>query len=78
MSNCPTPLPSNIKEKLQDKFGGTHRFAFCKLLKIKEIIVSVKAIHKSILEKKDIKKIIISNNKDYIISILKNKMNLTK
>ncbi len=64
--------------KLQDKFGGTHRFAFCKLLKIKEIIVSVKAIHKSILEKKDIKKIIISNNKDYIISILKNKMNLTK
>ena len=64
--------------KLQDKFGGTHRFAFCKLLKIKEIIVSVKAIHKSILEKKDIKKIIISNNKDYIISILKNRMNLTK
>ena len=64
--------------KLQDKFGGTHRFAFCKLLKIKEIIVSVKAIHKSILEKKDIKKIIISNNKDYIISILKNRMDLTK
>ena len=64
--------------KLQDKFGGTHRFALCKLLKIKEIIVSVKAIHKSLLEKKDIKKIIISNDKDYIISILRNKMELIK
>jgi len=24
MSNCPTPLPSNIKEKLQDKFGDNY------------------------------------------------------
>ncbi len=64
--------------KLQDKFGGTHRFALCKLLEIKEIIISVKAIHKSILEKKDIKEIINLNDKDYIISLLKNRMELTK
>ena len=25
MSNCPTPLPSNIKEKLQDKFGNDYK-----------------------------------------------------
>ena len=25
MSNCPTPLPSNIKEKLQDKFGNNYK-----------------------------------------------------
>ena len=63
--------------KLQDKFGGTHRFALCKLLEIKEIIVSVKAIHKSLLEKKDITKIIISDDKKYIISLLKDRMGLT-
>lgn len=64
--------------KLQDKFGGSHRFALCKLLEIKEIIISVKAIHKSILEKKDIKEIITLNDKNYIISFLKNRMELTK
>ena len=31
--------------KLEDKFGGTHRFALCKILKIKKVIISVKAIH---------------------------------
>ena len=25
MSNCPTPLPSNIKEKLQNKFGNNYK-----------------------------------------------------
>ena len=25
MSNCPTPLPSNIKEKLQVKFGNNYK-----------------------------------------------------
>ena len=60
--------------KLEDKFGGTHRFALCKLLKIKQIIVSVKAIHKSLLEKSDIKKIIATNDNKYIISLLENKI----
>jgi len=60
--------------KLEDKFGGTHRFALCKLLEIKQIIVSVKAIHKSLLEKSDIKKIIATNDNKYIISLLENKI----
>ena len=60
--------------KLEDKFGGTHRFALCKLLEIKQIFVSIKAIHKSLLEKNDIKKIITTNNKEYIVSLLQNKI----
>ena len=60
--------------KLEDKFGGTHRFALCKLLKINKIIVSIKAVHKSLLEKNDIKKIIAANDKEYIISLLQNKI----
>ena len=64
--------------KLEDKFGGTHRFALCKLLEIKQIIVSVKAIHKSLLEKNDIKKIISSHDKGYIISLLQNKVKIKK
>jgi hypothetical protein len=60
--------------KLEDKFGGTHRFALCKLLEINQIIVSIKAVHKSLLEKNDIKKIITSNDKEYIVSLLQNKI----
>ena len=60
--------------KLEDKFGGTHRFALCKLLEIKQIIVSIKAVHKSLLEKNDIKKIIYTNDKEYIVSLLQNKI----
>ena len=64
--------------KLEDKFGGTHRFALCKLLEIKQIIVSVKAIHKSLLEKHDIKKIIAMNDNEYIVSLLKKKIEIRK
>jgi hypothetical protein len=49
--------------KLEDKFGGTHRFALCKVLKIKTIIVSVKAIHKSLLNEIDLKEVTTSKNK---------------
>jgi len=62
--------------KLEDKFGGTHRFALCKLLEIKQITVSVKAIHKSLLEKNDIKKIMTIKNKDYITTLLKNRIKI--
>ena len=62
--------------KLEDKFGGTHRFALCKLLEIKQIIVSVKAIHKSLLEENDIKKIIAMNSNEYIVSLLKKKIEI--
>ena len=62
--------------KMEDKFGGTHRFALCKLLKIKQIIVSIKAVHKSLLEKNDIKKIITANDNEYIVSLLQNKIKI--
>jgi len=59
--------------KLQDKFGGTHRFALCKILNIREIVVSVRAIHQSLLEKKELK-IIFSKNYDYSKKFLKKKL----
>ena len=43
-----------------------------------QIIVSVKAIHKSLLEKNDIKKIITTHDKEYIISLLQNKIKIKK
>ena len=64
--------------KLEDKFGGTHRFAFCKILGINQIIVSIKAVHKSLLEKNDIKKILEANNKEFIVSFLQNKIKIRK
>lgn len=48
--------------KLQDKFGGTHRFALCKIFNIDEIVVSIKAIHQDLLGKEDLN--IILNNSD--------------
>ena len=62
--------------KLEDNFGGTHRFALCKILKIKKIIISVKAIHKTLFTKSDIKKIITKNDKLLFSSLLKNKIDL--
>ena len=60
--------------KLEDKFGGTHRFALCKVLKIKTIIVSVKAIHKSLLNENDLKEIENSNDEFFTKMILKEKI----
>jgi len=60
--------------KLQDKFGGTHRFALCKILDIKEIIVSVKAMHISLFEKKELKKILSGCNEDDVKYFLKKKL----
>jgi hypothetical protein len=40
--------------KLENKYGGTHRFALCKILKIKNIIVNVKAIHCDLLNSEDL------------------------
>ena len=62
--------------KLQDKFGGTHRFALCKIFGIKEIIISIKAIHETLLDKKDIKKLISVNDKAKIITLLKDKIKI--
>ena len=60
--------------KLQDKFGGTHRFALCKILDIKEMIVSVKAMHSSLLTKKELKKILSEDNDDEVKLYLKKKL----
>ena len=60
--------------KVEDNFGGTHRFALCKLLKIKKIIVSIKAVHKSLLEEKDVKGVTKGNDKLYIEELLKGKI----
>lgn len=58
--------------KLEDKFGGTHRFALCKVLGIKKIIISVKAIHNSLLQKDEIKKILSNKGKNYLIDKITN------
>lgn len=61
--------------KLEDNFGGTHRFALCKILKIKKIIVSIKAVHKSLLNQNDIRKTKTKYEKLLFIKSLKKKIN---
>ena len=60
--------------KLEDKFGGTHRFALCKIFKLKKIVVNVKAIHSSLLTKNNILKILNTNDKSYLTEIIKSKI----
>ena len=60
--------------KIEDNFGGTHRFALCKVLKIKKIIINVKAVHKSLLEERDLKNITTRNESSYMETFLKNKI----
>ena len=60
--------------KLQDKFGGTHRFALCKIFNINEIIVNVKAIHPDLLEKKELNEILNNNDNLKIKSFLEKKI----
>ena len=64
--------------KLGDKFGGTHRFALCKVLKIKKIIVSVKAIHKSLLDENDLRKISTYDDNPHLVSLLQKKLKVNK
>ena len=60
--------------KLQDKFGGTHRFALCKIFNINEIVVSVKAIHQDLLKKEDMNIILNNNDNKKIKSFLEKKI----
>tara|TARA_B100001057_G_scaffold323142_1_gene323373 strand:+ start:1437 stop:2108 length:672 start_codon:yes stop_codon:yes gene_type:complete len=57
--------------KLQDKFGGTHRFGLCKILGIKDVVISIKAIHKKLITKNEIQKLIYQNDRAKIITLLK-------
>ena len=56
--------------KLEDKFGGTHRFALCKILNSK-ITVSIKAIHKSLIKEELIDKITTQNDKNQMEILIK-------
>ena len=60
--------------KLQDKFGGTHRFALCKIFNIDEIFVSVKAIHQDLLSKEDLDIVLNDNDNSKIKSFLEKKI----
>jgi hypothetical protein len=42
--------------KLEDKFGGTHRFGLCKVLNIKKVYINVKAIHDKFIKKNNLEK----------------------
>ena len=61
--------------KLEDKFGGTHRFALCKILGISKITVSIKAIHKSLIKEELIDKIRIQNDKNQMEMLVKKAIN---
>ena len=60
--------------KLEDKFGGTHRFAICKVLNIKSVLISIKAIHSNFADKIEIQKIISNADCSNIINNLKEKI----
>jgi hypothetical protein len=60
--------------KLEDKFGGTHRFALCKILKIKKIIVNVKAVHFEFLDNENLVDLLKNFEEKKLIYILKNKL----
>ncbi len=60
--------------KLQDKFGGTHRFALCKIFNINEIVVSVKAIHQDLLSKENLNIILNDYDNSKIKSVLEKKI----
>ena len=62
--------------KLEDKYGGTHRFALCQILNIKNIIINVKAIHGTFLTSEDLKEIINKKDKEYLKLLVKRKLKL--
>ena len=64
--------------KLEDKYGGTHRFALCQILNIKNIIINVKAIHSTFLSSEDLKEIINKKDKEYLKLLVKRKLKLKK
>lgn len=49
--------------KLEDKFGGTHRFGLCKVLRIKKIHVNIKAMHEKFIKKNNLEKMIYKKDK---------------
>lgn len=60
--------------KLEDKFGGTHRFALSKILKIEKIIVNIKAIHIKFLDNENTVELLKNFDEEKLINFLKNKI----
>ena len=60
--------------KLENKYGGTHRFALCKILKIKKIIVNIKAIHCDLLNSEDLRIVLNKKDPEYLKSLIKTKL----
>lgn len=61
--------------KLEDKFGGTHRFGLCKILKIKKIYVNIKAIHEEFIKKNNLEKMINTKNQKKLKNFVQNIIN---
>ena len=61
--------------KLEDKFGGTHRFGLCKILKIKKIYVNIKAIHREFVKKNNLEKLMNIKNKKKLKNLVQNIIN---
>ena len=62
--------------KLENKYGGTHRFALCKVFKIKKVIVNIKAIHSALLNSKDLRIILNKEDTKHLELLIKNKLKL--
>ena len=61
--------------KLEDKFGGTHRFALCQILNITDVFINIKAIHSNFVDITKIKEMISSKNNSIFKDFLKEKIN---
>ena len=60
--------------KLDDKFGGTHRFGLCKILKINKVTINIKAVHSKFISKKKIKELLVDKDFQYVRNYLKEKI----
>jgi hypothetical protein len=63
--------------KLQDKFGGTHRFALCRIFKKKKVYISVKAIHYKFLDNNIKKKYKVNLDDKMLALYIKKKLERT-
>lgn len=58
--------------KAEDKYGGTHRFALAKILKLRDVYINIRAVDQKFLKKHIYKNMISKNNE----LILQEKVNL--
>ncbi len=58
--------------KAEDKYGGTHRFALAKILKLSDVYINVRGVHKNFLKKHVFKNMNLNDNE----LIIKNKIKI--